>query len=184
MKLNGFKGKIWVPVYAQLDIKYALFKISDGGANSITVKVGEGNLTWSENRNVEYTLDRGLIDEVRLGDEVPMDVSFDFTWEFITGNDDSAGAPPTVEDALKNVGQAAGWVSSDPDACRPYAVDLVIEYVPNCADGSPNADQETITLPDFRYESIDHDLRAGTISVTGKSNAFSATVVRQAQPSV
>lgn len=183
----NFVRKTWAPVYAQLDIKYATLKIQDGTtptANEITVKVGEGNITWSENRNVEYTLDRGTIDEVRLGDEVPMDVTFDFTWEFITGNDDSAGSPPTVEDALKQVGQAAGWTSSDSDTCRPYAVDIVIEYVPNCNDGSQAADQETITLPDFRWDTIDHDLRAGAISVTGRCNAFNATVVRQAQPSV
>ena len=176
-------GSVWSPVYAQIDLKYALLKIKDGASNEITVKVGEGNLTWSENRNIEYTLDRGLIDEVREGDQVPMDVSFDFTWEFITGNDDSSGAPPTVEDALKKVGQAAAWTSSDADTCRPYAVDIVVEYVPNCNDGSAAADKETITLPDFRWESIDHDLRAGTISVSGRCNAFVATTSRRSQAS-
>ncbi|MDB4726355.1 hypothetical protein OAF54_02870 [bacterium] len=185
MKLNAYKGSTWTPVYAQLDLKYALLKIKDGTTPTpleITVKVGEGNLTWSENRNIEYVLDRGLIDEVREGDQVPMDVSFDFTWEFITGNDDTTTSPATVEDALKRVGQAAGWISTDADQCRPYAVDIVVEYVPNCSDGSANADQETITLPDFRWESVDHDLRAGTISVTGRCNAFVATTVREAQP--
>lgn len=182
MNLKLISSEVWCPVYAQIDLKYALFKINDGGSNSITVKVGEGNITWTEARNIEYALDRGIIDEVREGDEIPMQVQFDFTWEFITGNDDTTTSPPTVEDALKQVGQAAGWVSSDADTCRPYAVDLVIEYVPNCSDGSPNADQETITLPDFRWESVDHDLRAGTISVSGTCNAKVATTVRAVQP--
>lgn len=141
-----------------------------GKVNSITVKVGEGTLTYSEKRNMEYTLDRGTLDEVREGDEVPMDVKFDITWDYITG--DGVGTP-SVEDALKKLGDAATWRSSDLDACKPYAVDVVIEYTPDCA-----GDPEVITLPDFRWESLDHDLKAGTISCTGKCNATVADVVR------
>lgn len=171
---------------AQIDLKYTTLSLQDGSTptpNSITIKIGEGNLTYSENKTIEYTLDRGLIDEVREGDEVPMDVSFDLVWEFITGNTDSAGVPPTVEDALKNQNNAASWVSSDPDTCRPYALDVIIEYVPQCGAGAPTQEQEVITLPDFRYETLDHDLRAGTISCSGRCNAKVATIVRSLQPS-
>ena len=176
---------VFNPVFFQIDLKDVTLKIRDGATptpNEIEIKIGEGNLTYSENRNIEYTLDRGLLDEVRKGDEVPMDVSFDFVWEFIKGSSASAGAPPTIEDALKNTGQAAAWVSTDPDTCRPYAVDIILEHVPSCGAGS-DAEQETITLPDFRYETLDHDLRAGTIAVTGRCNAEEATAVRVPQPS-
>ena len=179
-------GPIRTPVFAQIDLKYTTLKLQDGStptANYIEIKIGEGNLTYSENKTIEYTLDRGLLDEVREGDEVPMDVSFDLVWEFITGNQDSAGVPPTVEDALKNQNNAASWVSTDADACRPYALDVVIEYVPVCGAGAGRQEQEVITLPDFRYETLDHDLRAGTISCTGRCNAKVATVVRSLQPS-
>jgi len=172
---------------AQIDIKNTELKLVDGTtptANEIIIKVGEGNLTYSENRTIEYTLDRGRIDEVREGDEVPMDVSFDLLWEFITGNLDSAGVPPTVEDVLKNQNNAATWISSDPDACRPFAVDVVVENVPNCGAGAPTQEQEFITLPDFRYETLDHDVRAGTIAVSGKCNSKVASIVRSLQPSV
>ncbi len=145
-----------------------------GPVQSITVKIGTGTLTYDEKRNMEYTLDRGTLDEVREGDEVPMDVKFDFVWDYIVGGlgDDD---PPSVEDALKQLNAAEEWVSSDADTCRPYAVDLVIEYVPTC-DG----DTETITLEDYRWESLAHDLKAGTISSTGKCNHKIATVVRAA----
>ena len=33
---------------------------------------------------------------------------------------------PTIEDVLKRTGPAAAWVSTDSDACRPFAVDVVI----------------------------------------------------------
>lgn len=175
----------WTPVFLQIDLKDATLKMVDGTtptANEIEIKIGEGNLTYSENRNIEYTLDRGLLDEVREGDEVPMDVSFDLVWEFIKGDTSSGGAPPTVEDVLKNIGNAASWISSDSDVCRPFAIDVVIEHVPSCGVGG-NVDQEIITLTDFRYETLDHDLRAGTISVSGRCNAVSASIVRSAQPS-
>lgn len=141
-----------------------------GKVNEITVKVGEGTLTYSEKRNMEYTLDRGALDEVREGDEVPMDVKFDLVWEYIKG--DGAGAP-SVEDALKKIGDASTWRSSDTDACKPYAVDVVVEYEPDCA-----GDPEEIVLPDFRWEALDHDLKAGTISCSGKCNATTADVTR------
>lgn len=168
----------WALVYAQIDLKNATFKIKDGSStpNEITVTIGEGNLTWSEKKNIQYTLDRGVLDEVKEGDQVPVDVSFSFTWEYIKGA--SSGATPTVEDALKNTGAAADWTSSDADACRPYAVDLEITYAPTPASCG---DMETITLSDFRYESLDHDLRAGTVSCSGKCNITAPTVVREAQ---
>ena len=187
MQFKGLMAPIRVPVFAQVDLKNVELKLIDGTtptANEIVIKIGEGNLTYSENRTIEYTLDRGRIDEVREGDEVPMDVSFDLLWEFITGNQDSAGVPPTVEDVLKNINNAASWISSDPDACRPFAIDIVLENVPVCGSGAATQEQEFITLPDFRYETLDHDLSAGTIAVSGRANSKTASIVRSLQPSV
>ena len=171
-------GNPWTPVYAQIDLKYSTVIIRDGAGtpNEIEITIGEGNLTWTEARTMEYVLDRGNLDEVREGDQVPVDVSFDFTWEYIKGSS-ATGAPPTVEEALKKIGNASSWVSSDTDACRPYAVDIIIVYDPACTTG----DVETITLADFRWESIDHDLRGGTVSVSGKCNITVPSVIRGPQ---
>jgi len=165
---------IWKTVFAQIDLKNCTIRIKDGGANYIDVKIGEGNLTYSEKRNMQYTLDRGLLDEVREGDEVPVDVKLDAVWEYITGGVSSSGVP-SIEDALKKKGGAASWASTDTDACRPYAVDLEIIYEPT-PEGC--GDDETILLSDFRYEELAHDLRAGTISVTGKCNVTEAVATR------
>jgi hypothetical protein len=176
-------AKSWSTVFAQIDLKNALVKLRDGTPGTpveITIKVGEGNLTYSEKRNMIYTLDRGVLDEVREGDQVPVDVAFGLIWEYITGGD-YTGAVGTVEDFLKKRGLYAGNVSSDSDACRPYAVDVVVEYEPPCAPGSTNPKpNETIILADFRYESLDHDLRAATIACTGKCNVVQATSTRSA----
>lgn len=165
----------------QIDIKYATIKIQDGGVGSaqqsIDVKIGEGNVQYTERKTIEYTLDRGNLDEVREGDQVPVDVTLDAVWEYITA-ENVTGAVPTPEDAFKRRGPAAAWVSTDSDSCRPFAVDIVIDYQPPCTDSSVTKPDETITIPDFRYEQIDHDLRAGTLSFTGRANVVEATAVR------
>lgn len=167
-----------------IDLKDVTIKLVDGTtptANFISIKIGEGNLTYSESRNVEYILDRGLLDEVRLGDQIPVDVTFDFVWEFLTGNTDTSTTLPTIEDALKRVGNASAWASTDSDPCRPFALDIVLEDVPSCT--AFGQEQEFITLADFRYDTLDHDLRAGTVAVTGRCNVTEASIVRSAQPS-
>lgn len=139
----------------------------------LEVKIGEGNLTYSETVNRDYILNRGLIDTIRDGDDVPMDVAFDFVWEYITAV--SASAVPTIEDVLKKTGEAAAWISTSTDACEPYCVDLEVQYNPDCPNGS---NSETITLPYFRYEKLDHNLRDSQIACTGKCNTKVATAVR------
>lgn len=138
----------------------------------LEVKIGEGNATFSKTKNRDYILNRGLFDTVRDGDDVPMDVAFDFVWEYITGV--SASGVPTIEDVLEQTGEASGWVSTSTDACEPYCIDLEIQYDPDC--GGSNS--ETITLPYFRHEKLDHNLRDSQIACTGKCNATTATVVR------
>lgn len=177
--LHGLMAKSWEPVFLQIDLKDAIIRFKDGTTptpNSIEVKIGEGNLTYNESRNIEYTLNRGLLDEVREGDEIPMDVTLDFVWDFIRSSS-ATGAIPTVEDFLKRLGPAAAFVSTDADTCRPFAIDVEIDHRPDC----PTQDKEITTLPDFRYESLAHDLRAGTVAITGRCNATKASIVRSAQ---
>jgi hypothetical protein len=163
---------------AQIDIKNCTILIEDGAGHSLEVKIGEGNLTYSEKRNMLYTLNAGRLDEVREGDESPMDVKLDAVWEYISGGASSDGVP-SVEDALKQRGAASGWTSTDSDTCRPYAVDLSIIYSPE-PEGC--GDEEDIVLADFRVEEYAHDLRAGTISISGKCNVIEAVATRVSPP--
>lgn len=144
----------------------------------LRVKIGEGNLTWSEKKPREFKLDRGVIDSVRNADQVPMDVTMQFMYEELTASDPMTD-PPTPEDAIKRRGPAAAWASADTsDPCAPYCVNVRILHTPlNCTA----VDKEMVTLPKFYYESLDHDPKAGTISVSGKCNAQEAIVVRISQ---
>lgn len=134
--------------------------------NAVYIKVGEGNLTYSEKRNLIYVRDRGYIDTVRKGDDEALDVSIDFTWEFLAS---TSGQPPTVEEALKRIGNASEWVSTSVDTCESYAVDIVMLNIPPCG-----TDAESLTLPEFRWNSISHDMRGGKVSIKGTCNRLFA----------
>lgn len=147
------------PAYALLDLKDATITI--GG---VTAEIGNGTVSYDEKQTVEYIKSRGKLDEVRLGDEEPVDVKLDFQWKYVT----STAAGDSIESAIKGTG--TGTTSSDSDPCNPYACDIVIAFSPAC--GSPL----TITLSDFRWETMSHDLKAAMVSVSGKCNVTQATV--------
>lgn len=161
----------WQVVQAQIDLKNATITIKGAGTgDEITVKVGEGNCTWSEKKNIQYTLNGGVLDEVREGDEVPVDVKLDCTWEYIASQ---SGSPVPPDDAIRGINTASSWTSSDADTCRPFAVDLEIEIQPVCS-GTDSGDSDIYTLADFRCEDVAYDLRAGTLSFSGKCNVTRA----------
>lgn len=176
MKLNIVASIVCM---TQFDLKNAIVRFIDGSTGTgkpykLDVKVGEGNLTFDETKAREYTLDRGKLSQVRNGNETPMDVSMDFIWEELKSNTITRVTPI---DALKQRVGAANWKSSDSDTCAPYALDIQIWYDPTCQTQLI----EDIILPDFRYEKLNFDLKAGTIKMTGKCNATEATITRAVQ---
>jgi hypothetical protein len=131
-------------------------------------------VTYTEASEYEYDLDRGVLDSVRSGDQVPMDVSLDFVYEYITTYTGEAISPM---DALKNIGGASEWRSSSSDPCEPYAVDVEVVHTPICTTQAI----ESTVFPDFRSESREPDLGEAAISVSGRCNATQPTVTRTAQ---
>lgn len=149
---------------SQRSIRDGILTIFDGGSESLIVRIGEGNFTWNERRNVDYTRNRGVITEVRLGDDEAVEVSFDFIWDWISA---SAGGSVTIVEAIK--GTAAAWVTAG-DSCEPFAVDLQLQISPDECGST----DETITFDEFRWETINPDLRAGAIACTGRCMSYTA----------
>jgi len=144
------------------------------GGRKLEIKVGEGNLTFTENTPREYKRNRGRLDTVRNADEEPVDVSFDFVWEFLSAV--AGSATPTIKEALKQSGEAEDWLSTSSDACEPYCCDIEVNYDPACG----GANTELILLEQFRQENLEHNLSDGQISCTGKCNVTEATSTRGA----
>ncbi len=143
----------------------------DVAPHHLQIRIGEGNASWTEKRMITYVKDRGILDTVRRGDQDPVEVKIDATWVFLRS---SSGQVVSIEDALKNRGEAAGWVTSGSDPCEPYCLDVVIEYTPPCT----TEQMEIYTINDFRYEELGHDLKAGQLSITGKANTVEVDVTR------
>jgi len=159
---------------ARIDLKHTTVTLRDGSTvpNEVEVGIGEGNFTWTETIEYEYLPDRGNLDDVIEGDQQPVSVDFQFKFTYLKS---AAGAlTPSVYEALRKIGNAASWVSSDPDACRPYAVDIFIEHTPDC----PTGDNESYLFSDFRVETINPDIGGATVSASGRCNITRPTITR------
>ena len=132
-------------------------------SQDLNIKIGEGNLTYTEHRDYQYLLDRGMLDTVREPKDVPMDVKTEFVYEHITSDTTNNVSPM---DALKGMNSAVEWVSSAPDGCEPYCIDILVEYDPPCAP----VNRETTVFPMFRAETREINYNTAVISLTGKCN--------------
>src|SRR6185295_6375660 len=82
------------------------------GPRVLQVKVADGTISYDEKKARKYTKDRGLLSGIMNADEEPLEVKFDFIWEFLKSLSPN---PPSVKDALKQRNQASSWTSTDSD---------------------------------------------------------------------
>ena len=137
----------------------------------IEVKIGEGNLTWTEAKEYVYLRERGDLDTVKEGDEQPVNMSLEFIYDYVKTE---SGQSITPVDALKRQGAASEWVSSSSDLCEPYCIDILAKHCVPCGTD----EDEDVLFTDFRYESLDFDMSAATISVSGQCNVSEPAVTR------
>jgi len=140
----------------------------------LDIKVGDGNITYTEHKTHDYLLDRGDLDTVREGNQVPMDVKLECVYEHIT---QGTSEPVSPMDALKGTGGAVEWVSASADPCEPYAIDVIVLHTPPCG----TSQNERTTFPDFRADTKEVDFQKATIAVTGKCNVTEPTVERNVE---
>jgi hypothetical protein len=150
---------------------YAAGAVLTFQSQEIEITIGEGDLKYTEADQYKYDLDRGELDTVRKGDDQPMEVTTNFTFDQVKSG---TGEAITPIEAIKGTGAASEWVTSSDDPCEPYSVDLVVEDVRPCG-GSASA---TYLFPDFRSEKRDYDIKNAAIAVSGKCNALEPTITR------
>lgn len=173
----------------------------------MALKFGEGNFTWTMNSAVEYVLDRGAIDDVRLGDQAPCDISFEGVYSEILRSDSPASpvldGPITIAEICKGINYAdepvgdighgqsilygfrEPWLAfagvEDPvlTSCPPYGFAVELHNNPKLLCGPDAAIMgEAIMFRYVRADSVAVDTRAGQISVTAKANVLQPMVRR------
>jgi len=137
----------------------------------LEIKIGDGDVSWTEAREFVYDLDRDMLDTVRQGQEQPIEIDLAFVFEYVTTE---SGQAITPVDALKRIGEATEWVSSSSDLCEPYAVDI---YIIHCVPCGTDQDQDFL-FSDFRFESLEYSIQDASISVSGRCNATDTTSSR------
>jgi hypothetical protein len=137
----------------------------------IEVKVGEGNIEHTKNKDPQIDLDRGVIDGARKGNEQAMDVSFAFVYDWLRS---STVDTPTADEVLEREGEAADWSNAAADECEPYQVTLKVIDAPNC--GTEKA--EIIIYPYFLPQTINASVEAASVSVSGVCVTTKPSVTR------
>lgn len=158
---------------SRIDLKKTVLTLTESGGRYLLVKLGDGNLQYTEKQERQYFKNCGRLDAVRDGDEQPVEVRLDATWEFISNG---GGEIPTIEDVLKQRNAASEWTSTDSDSCQPYALDLVLTL-----ESCDTIEGEMLRFQQFRYEELAHDAKNATIAVSGKCKAVMPFVGRTPQ---
>lgn len=135
------------------------------GPRVCVVKLGSGNLNWDEETPIVYLDDRGKLDEVKKGDEVPLSVRLAYRWRFLQAPVSSG--TPTEEDVFFFRGEAATWVSTSPDQCEFPCIDLELENDVTCGAVTK---KEFLMFPMLRAEEFMHDPKPSLVTVQGKCN--------------
>ena len=138
-------------------------------SQEVEIKVGDGDLKYTEADEYIYDSERGLLDTVRKGDDQPMEVSMNFIFDQVKSG---TGEVITPIEALKGSGNASEWVTSSSELCDPYAVDVLVRDVRVCIAG----ESRDYLFPDFRCEKRDYSFKDASIAVNGKCNVTEPTI--------
>ena len=139
----------------------------------VEMKIGEGDVEFTETQPVIVDTDRGEVDGMRLGVEEGMTVSTSFVYNWLRA---SSGDPITVYEALKRKGDAASWHNAAENPCEPYQVDMFIIDSPDC--GSEQA--EVMFFRRMRATSISASVQGAAVSVEGTCMAVEPDIQRVA----
>jgi hypothetical protein len=137
----------------------------------VEAKIGTGDINHTKNKDPIVDTNRGLLDGARAGTEQPMDVSFEFVYDWLRSSTPNV---PTVDEVLEREGAAADWLTAAADPCEPYQVTLKVIDAPDC--GSELA--EVILYKYFLPQSINPSVDAAAVSVSGICVATKPVVYR------
>jgi hypothetical protein len=143
---------------------YLSLQAYDGTATvSATMKIGTGNITWTEARVLNYTPNRGKIRPqdgatVQEGEDTPMAVNFDVVFEEYVATGTTYSPPELLH---------SGFRAAADDTCGPSSVNIVLDTTDDCGVGA-----ERLIFPRFRWENLSYDIEQGQITCQGNCLAI------------
>jgi len=137
----------------------------------LEIKVDDGNLQWTEKRTIDVKLDRGELDYLEEGDDVPCELTLDCRFAAVTS---SSGDDVTPIEFLKKQG-AASTFKSTAALCAADAINIEVTVSHECGT---SIEDEIITFSDFTYENIGGNFKDGTLNISGKCNSKGPTSIR------
>lgn len=96
--------------------------LRDNVAEMLELILEEGDLAWDYTHNIVNVLDRGTLSHMREGDQVP--VTFTFTLKYVELVHPVGEVAPTPYECFTRTGNAAAWVSTNPDGGDVYTIDI------------------------------------------------------------
>ncbi len=126
-------------------------KIVDGTPTTplyLQLQIDEGNLNWDLKNPRVKIKNRGVLDHVRDGDQMEVDLSFTVLYQQYEYSDGSSTGISVIDTLLKQ-GGASAWLTTG-QAFESYCTNLEF-YVANPGDTSKH---EKLVFAKFRQESI------------------------------
>lgn len=177
---------------AVLFIKTCNTSINSSDVTAVALKFGGGDVSWQETESVEYSTDRGRLDDVREGDESPITVTFSgvfthalsisastepFTpYEILRANRLNAYHPNGR--TANFVGYGEPWLITA-GGCPPYATELELHINPRLRCPLNSTIQgDGILFRYFRTEEHGVSINGGEFNVSGKCNVLIPTFQR------
>jgi hypothetical protein len=160
-----------------MDLKNCTITLIDGSStpNKLDLKIDEGNITWTEKREIKVKKDRGNLDYFKEGDQVPMAVKLECRFDALKS---SSGDPITPHEFFTKTGAASSYKSTA-GLCAADAVDIQVTVDQVCGT---TVQDEIITFSQFTFEEIGGDFKTGLLSVSGICLAVRPTSVRTTLP--
>ena len=157
------------------NLKNGVLKIKDGGSNSLTIPVEEGNVSFTVRDEAGVVTNRGSLSGFTTPLEEPLEISFGIKFEEWQGKA-ASGAAPSPVDALKQWGNASTWASTT--SCGPFTVDLEFTISKPCT--AAGEEDEVLTFADFHADEVgfEEGEEYNLITVRGKCLIVKPTSAR------
>ena len=153
------------------------------------LRMSNGDASWQMTQAAQYELSRGKLDDVKYGDEAPMEVTVEGKYTYALSNAESEGEPYTPLEIVTGMNFASGntsayifngtredWLAEW--SCVPYCFEIEIHDCPLFECPNATFPGEAYLFRYVRVEQPNAKFSDGKMSISGKCNVVRPLVRR------